>query len=127
MQTLFSKFFVSCFLSGERFETTFYGPGGRHYSNTIYIGEYTTKIGQKLLIGDCFKCDGNKSTFVDDNTIQVWALGLFCKHLLSAIKAGEKLTTNKMKNPARPLVVVAKIGSAAVSKCFKAVYLKPQR
>ena len=54
---------------------------------------------------------------VSDNTIQAEGLGDFFKNLgkISA-KAGKKLATNVLKNPARALEIGANVATAAASR-----------
>ena len=54
---------------------------------------------------------------VSDNTLKAEWLGCFFKNLgnISA-KAGKKLATNVLKNPARALEIGAKVATAAVSR-----------
>ena len=59
---------------------------------------------------------------VSDNTVKAEGLSIFFKNLgrMSA-KAGKKVATNVLKNPARALEIGANIGAAAVSRNPKAI------
>ena len=60
-----------------------------------------TSKGSKVLIGFCSICNRKKSMTVSDDTIKAEGLSSFFKILgkISA-KAGKKLATNVLKNPA---------------------------
>ena len=73
-------------MSFQKFKTTSYCLGQRHYSGTKnIIGEiaFNKKTGKeiKLLVGKCVICDKRKSMIVSDNTIQAERLGDFFKNL----------------------------------------------
>ena len=109
-----------------KFETNSYCVGGKHYSGTKNIsGEITinkkTNKEIKLLVGKCMVCNRKKSMIVSDNTIKAEGLGSFFKNLgkISA-KAGKKLATNALKNPARFLEIGANVATAAASRNPKA-------
>ena len=58
---------------------------------------------------------------VSDNTIQAKGLGSFFKNLGTiSSKAGKKLATNALKNPARILEIGANVATAAASRNPKA-------
>ena len=109
-----------------KFETNSYCVGGKHHSGTKNIsGEITinkkTNKEIKLLVGKCMVCNRKKSMIVSDNTIKAEGLGSFFKNLgkISA-KAGKKLATNALKNPARFLEIGANVARAAASRNPKA-------
>ena len=109
-----------------KFETNSYCVGGKHHSGTKNIsGEITinkkTNKEIKLLVGKCMVCNRKKSMIVSDNTIKAEGLGSFFKNLgkISA-KAGKKLATNALKNPARFLEFGANVATAAASRNPKA-------
>ena len=109
-----------------KFETNSYCVGGKHHSGTKNIsGEITinkkTNKEIKLLVGKCMVCNRKKSMIVSDNTIKAEGLGSFFKNLgkISA-KAGKKLATNALKNPARFLEIGANVATAAASRNPKA-------
>ena len=108
-------------MSFQKFKTDSYCIGGRHRSATKNIYGDVTKKGSKVLIGFCSKCQRKKSMTVSDNTIEAEGLGSFFKNLgkISA-KAGKKLATNALKNPARFLEIGAKVATAAASRNPKA-------
>ena len=109
-----------------KFETNSYCVGGKHHSGTKNIsGEITinkkTNKEIKLLVGKCMVCNRKKSMIVSDYTIKAEGLGSFFKNLgkISA-KAGKKLATNALKNPARFLEIGANVATAAASRNPKA-------
>ena len=109
-----------------KFETNSYCVGGKHHSGTKNIsGEITinkkTNKEIKLLVGKCMVCYRKKSMIVSDITIKAEGLGSFFKNLgkISA-KAGKKLATNALKNPARFLEIGANVVTAAASRNPKA-------
>ena len=114
-------------MSFQKFKTSSYCVGQKHYSGTKnIIGEITLnkKTGReiKLLVGQCSICNRKKSMIVSDNTIQAEGLGSFFKNLgrISA-KAGKKLATNVLKNPGRVLEITSNIATPAATKSPKAV------
>ena len=113
-------------MSFQKFKTSSYCLGQRHYSGTKNItGEiaYNKKTGKeiKLLVGKCVVCDKRKSMIVSDNTIQAEGLGDFFKNLGKvSSKAAKKLAKNALKNPSRFLEIGANIASAAATKSPKA-------
>ena len=113
-------------MNSQKFENNSYCVGGKHRSGTKNItGEITVnkKTGReiKLLVGNCVVCNRKKSMIVSDNTIQAEGLGSFFKILgkISA-KAGRKLATNVLSNPARALEITSNIATAAATKSPKA-------
>ena len=103
-----------------------YCVGGKHYSGTKKIAGGITinkKTGKenKILVGNCVICGRKKSMIVNDNTIKTEGLGSFFKNLgtISA-RAGKKLATNALKNPARFLEIGANVATAAASRNPKA-------
>ena len=113
-------------MSFQKFKTNSYCIGQKHYSGTKnIIGEITLnkQTGReiKLLVGQCSICNRKKSMIVSDNTIQAEGLGSFFKNLGKiSSKAGKKLATNVLKNPARALEIGANVGTAMVSRNPKA-------
>ena len=108
-------------MSFQKFKTDSYCVGGRHRSATVKIyGDITSK-GSKVLIGYCSICNRKKSMTVSDSTIKAEGLSSFFKNLgkISA-KAGKKLATNVLKNPARALEIGANVATAAASRNPKA-------
>ena len=108
-------------MSFKKFKSDSYCVGGRHRSATVKIyGDITSK-GNKVLIGYCSICNRKKSMTVSDNTIKAEGLGSSFKNLgkVSA-KAGKKLATNALKNPARFLEIGANVATAAASRTPKA-------
>ena len=109
-------------MSFQKFKTNSYCVGQKHYSGTKnIIGEITlnkkTSREVKLLVGQCSICNRKKSMIVSDDIIQAEGLGSFFKNLGKiSSKAGKKLATNVLKNPARALEIGANIGTAMVSK-----------
>ena len=105
----------------NKFETDRYCVGGRHRSarKNIY-GDIASK-GNKLLVGYWSVCNRRKSMTVSDNTIIAERLESFFKNLgkISA-KAGKKLATDALKNPARFLKIGANVATAAASRSPKA-------
>ena len=101
----------------QKFTTDSYCVGGRHRSATVKsYGDITPK-GSKVLIGYCSICSRKKSMIVTDNTIKAEGLSSFFKNLgkISA-KAGKKLATNILKNPARALEIGANFATAAAKR-----------
>ena len=108
-------------MSFQKFKKDSYCVGGRHRSATVKIyGDITSK-GSKVLIGYCSICNRKKSMTVSDSTIKAEGLSSFFKNLgkISA-KAGKKLATNVLKNPARALEIGANVATAAASRSPKA-------
>ena len=104
-------------MSFQKFKSDSYCVGGRHKSATIKIyGDITSK-GSKVLIGFCSVCNRKKSITVGDNTIKAEGLSSFFKNWgkISA-RAGKKLATNVLKNPARALEIGANVATAAASR-----------
>ena len=108
-------------MSFQKFETDSYCVGGRHRSATKNIYGNITSKGSKVLIGYCSICNRKIFMNVSDNTIKAEGLGSFFKKLgkISA-KAGKKLATNALKNPARFLEIGANVATAAASRNLKA-------
>ena len=105
----------------NKFKSDSYCVGGRHRSATVKIfGDITSK-GSKVLIGYCSICSRKKSMTVSDDTIKAEGLASFLKNLgrISA-KAGKKLATNALKNPARFLEIGANVATAAAIRNLKA-------
>ena len=102
----------------NKFKNDRYCFRGRHRSATVknYGGDITSK-GNKILIGYCSNCNRKKSMTVSDHTIKAEGLGSFFKNLgkISA-KAGKKLATNALRNPARFLDIGANVATAAASR-----------
>ena len=115
-------------MSFQNFKTNSYCDGQKHYSSTKNIvGEITfnkeTGREVKLLVGQCSICNRNKSMIVSDNNIKAEGLGSFFKNLgKTSAKAGKKLATNALKNPARFLEIGANVATAAASKILKQLY-----
>ena len=105
----------------NKFETNSYCVGGRHISATKIIYGSITSKGEEVLIGYCSICKRKNSMTVSDNTIKGEGLGSFFRNLgkISA-KAGKKLATNALKNPARFLEIGANVATAEVSRSPKA-------
>ena len=108
-------------MSFIKFEIDSYCLGGRHRSATKNIYGSITSKGSKVLIGYCSICNRKKSMTVSDNTIKAEGLGSFFKNLgkISA-KAGKKLATNALKNPAVFLEIGANVATSAASRNPKA-------
>ena len=107
-------------MSFQEFKTDSYCVGGRHRSATVKIyGDITSK--GSVLIGYCSICNRKKSMTVSDSTIKAEGLSSFFNNLgkISA-KAGKKLATNVIKNPARALEIGANVATAAASRNPKA-------
>ena len=109
-------------MSFQNFKANSYCVGQKHYSGTKNIvGEITlnkkTSREIKLLVGQCSVCNRKKSMIVSENTIQAEGLSIFFKNRgkISA-KAGKKLATNALKNPARFLEIGANVATAAASR-----------
>ena len=108
-------------MSFQKFKSDSYCVGGRHKSATKNIyGDLNSK-GNKVLISYCSVCNRKKSMTVSDSTIKAEGLSSFFKNLgkISA-KAGKKLATNVLKNPARALEIGANLATAAASRNPKA-------
>ena len=108
-------------MSFQKLENDSFCVGGRHRSATTKIyGDITSK-GSKVPIGYCSICNRKNSMTVSDNTIKVECLGSFFKNLgkISA-KAGKKIATNALKNPARFLEIGANVATADASRNRKA-------
>ena len=108
-------------MSFQKIKKDSYCVGGRHRSATVKIyGDITTKV-SKVLIGYCSLCYRKKSMTVSDNTKKAEGLSSFFKNLgkISA-KAGKKLATNALKNPARAIEIGANVTTAAASRNPKA-------
>ena len=105
----------------QKFKSDSYCVGGRHRSATVKIyGDITSK-GSKVLIGYCSICNRKKSMTFSDNTIKAEGLGSFFKNLgRISSKAGKKLATKALKNPARFLEIGANVATAAASRNPKA-------
>ena len=107
-------------MSFNKFKIDSYCVGGSHRSATVKIfGDITSK-GSKV-IGYCSICNRKKSMTVFDNTVKAEGLGSSFKNLgkISA-KAGKKLATNALKNPARFLEISANIATVAACRNTKA-------
>ena len=105
-------------------ETNSYCVGGRHISATKNIYGSITRKGNKVLIGYYSICKSKKSMTVSDNTIKSEGLGGFFKNLRkNSAKAGKKLATNALKNPARFLEIGANVATAAASRNPKSALL----
>ena len=101
----------------NKFETDSYCVGGRHRSATTKIYGNITNKGSEVLIGYCSICNRKKSMTVSDSTIKAEGLGSSFKYLgKTSAKAGKKLATNALKNPARFLEIGADIATAAASR-----------
>ena len=62
------------------------------------------RTGRKLLIGKCVKCNGKKSMFVNDHTIEAEGQGNFFKNLEAISQRHvKKLVAKVMKNPEHAL------------------------
>ena len=108
-------------MSFRKFEKDSYCVGGRHKLATIKIfGDITSK-GSKVLIGYSSICKRKKSMTVSDQTIKAEGLGSFFKKMgkISA-KAGKRIATNALKDPARFLEIGANVATAAASRNPKA-------
>ena len=112
-------------MSFQKFTTNSYCVGQKHYSGTknivaeIRLNKKPVKI--ILFVGQFCICNRKKSIIMSDNTTEAEGLGSFFKNLgkISA-KAGKKLATNALKNPARFLGIGANVAIAAASRKFKA-------
>ena len=113
------KYFV-LLMSFQKFKSDSHCVGGRHRSSTVKIyGDITSK-GSKVLIGFC-SIRNKKSMTVSDNTIKTEGLSSFFKNLgKKSAKAGKKLATNELKNPARAPEIGANVATAAASRNPKA-------
>ena len=100
----------------KKFESDSFCVGGRHRSATIKIyGDMTSK-GSKVLIAFCSVSNRKKSMTVSDNTTKAEGLGSFFKNLgKHSAKAGKKLATNVLKNPASFLEIGGNVAAAATS------------
>ena len=104
-------------MSFQKFKSDSFCVGGRHRAATVKIyGDITSK-GSKVIIGCCSICNRKKSMNVSDTTKKAEGLGSFFKNLgkISA-KAGKKLGTKVLKNPARALEIGANVATAAASR-----------
>ena len=103
-------------MSFQKYKSDTYCLGGRHRSSTIKTyGDITSK-GSKLLIGFCSKYTRKISVTVSDSTIKTEGLCSFFKNLGKiSPKAGKKLATIVLKNPARALETSAKVATTAAS------------
>ena len=105
----------------QKFTTSSYCFGGKHYSGTKNItGEVTVnkKTGGeiKLLVGKSMVCNKRKAMIVSDNTIQTERLGDFFKNLgKKGLNVTKKMAKNVLKNPSRALDITANIATAAAS------------
>ena len=112
-------------MNSQKFKTSSYCVGGKHYSGTKNItGEITVnkKTGKevKLLVGKCSICNRKKSMIVSDNTIQNEGLGDFFKKLgKKGLNVSKKMAKNVLSNPGRALDLTAKIATAAASRNSK--------
>ena len=108
-------------MSFQKFKSDSYCVGGRHISATLkFYGNMTSKL-SKILFGYCSICNWEKSMTVSDNTIKAEGLVDFFKNLgkISA-KAGKKLASNALKNPAKFLEIGANVAAASASRNPKA-------
>ena len=108
-------------MSFQKFKNDSYCVGGRHRSATVKINGDIISKGSKVLIGYCSVCNRKKSMTVSDDTIKAEGLSSFFKNSgkISA-KAGKKIATNVLKNPARALEIGANVATAAASRNPKA-------
>ena len=104
-------------MSFQKFESDSHCVGGRYRTPTTKIYGNITSKGSKVLIGYCSTFN-KKTMTVSDNTIQTESLGSFFKNFgrISA-KAGEKLATIVLKNPASE--ITSNIANAAATKSPK--------
>ena len=104
-------------MSFNKVKSDSYCVAGRHRSSTLKIyGDITTK-GSKVIIGYCSECNRKKSVTVSDNTIKAEGLGSVSKNLGKiSSKAGRKVATNALKNPARFLEIGANVATAGASR-----------
>ena len=81
------------------------------------IYDNITSKGSKVLIGYCSVCNRTKSMTGIHKTIKAQGLDSFFNNFgnISA-KAGKKLATNALKNPARLLEIGANVDTAAASR-----------
>ena len=105
----------------NKFESNSYCVGGRHRSATTKTYGNKASKDNKVLTGYSSSCNRKNSMTVSDKTIKAEGLGSFFKNLgeISA-KAGKKLATNALKNPARFLEIGANVATAAASRNPKA-------
>ena len=97
----------------NKFKTNSYCVGGRHYSGTNNIRGVISAKGTKMLMGNCVKCNRNKSMTVSDATIEAEGLKDFFKNVGRAtVNFGKKVANN----PIRALEIASKIGTAAASR-----------
>ena len=108
-------------MSFQKFKTDSCCVGGRHRPSTVKVyGAKTSKV-SKVLFSYCSNCNRKKSLTVSDNTIQAEGLSSFFKNLGKVcVKAGKKLATNELKNPAGALEISANVGTAAAGTNPKA-------
>ena len=108
-------------MSFKKIESNSYCVGGRHRSATKNIYGNITNKSSKVFISYCSICNRKKSMTVSDNTIKAEGLGSFFEDIgkVSA-KAGKKLATNALKNPAIFLEIGANVATAAASRNLKA-------
>ena len=97
----------------NKFKTSSYCVGGRHYSGTNNIIGAITSKSTKMLRGSCSKCRRNKSMTVSDATIEAEGLKDFFKSVGRATVIFGKKVAN---NPLRALEIASKMGSAAASR-----------
>ena len=111
----------------QKVKTNSYCVGDRHQSATTNIYGDITSRGSKVLIGYCSVCNRKKSMTVSDNTIKAAGLYSFFKNMgkISA-RAGKKLATSVLKNPARALEIGANVATAAASRNPKAALSTPR-
>ena len=109
-------------MSYQMIKTNFYCVGGRHHSITVLVEGYVTEKGKDNLICTCGQRDTKKSMIVTDNTLAAGGLGKLFKNTgKSSAKVSKKLATYVIINPARGLMIEAKVGGESVSKIPKAV------
>ena len=108
----------------QKFKSDSYCVGGRHRSATVKVyGDITSKV-SKVLFGYCSICNRKKSMTVSDDTIKAEGLGSSFRNFGKFFaKAGKKLATNALKNPARFLEIGANVATAAASRNPKAATL----
>ena len=104
-------------MSFQKFKSISFCVSRRHRSSTVKIfGDITSKC-SRVLFGYCSVCNGKECMTVCDNTIKAEGLNSFFENLgkISA-KAGKKLATNVLKNPAPALEIGANVATAAASR-----------
>ena len=108
-------------MSFNKFKSDSCCVGGMHRSATTKIFGNITSKGSKVLTGYFSICNRKKSMTVSDNTIKAEGLSSFFKILgkISA-KAGKKVATDVLKNPAGALEIGDNVATAAASKNPKA-------